>query len=525
MEITTLQCVCIGAWTAICMTGMLMGTYLTRCLVMAAGVGVILGDIETGLLMGAVGELAFLGFGVSSGGSVPPNPAGPGIIGAILAITMKKQGMDPEAALAYSFPFAILIQFMITGIYTVATGLVPKAEQAVSKGNYKKFHFLANSTIFMFLAAGFLIGFLAASQNQNLEVLIGLIPKWLTEGLETAGKLLPAVGFAVILSIMFSRDIALFALLGYVMTAYLNCSVIVMFLAASAAACFAAGDKRRKSSGWPQKRKDGKKEVSPDISLRQGRIPQKELRRLSRKTALKAYFLQNSYNYGNYEGVAYAEILYPALKQMCRNEEELRQELRDSMGYCSVNPNFLPILTSFHLVSFQKGMSARDTRDVRLALMGPLAGIGDSLVQFCFAPIFSTIGASMAQNEMIAGPIVFLLGMNGLLLGLKLFNEELGFRLSTSLADKMKDYLGPISRGARMVGTAIITGLVVTSVNIELAEFPMQEMADMLLPSASAAALTGILCYLVKVRKWNMYQLVGITLAAGIILKSAGILL
>ena len=48
-----------------------MGTYLTRCLVMAAGVGVILGDVKTGLLMGATGELAFLGFGVSSGGSVP----------------------------------------------------------------------------------------------------------------------------------------------------------------------------------------------------------------------------------------------------------------------------------------------------------------------------------------------------------------------------------------------------------------------------------------------------------------------
>ena len=287
---------------------------------------------------------------------------------------------------------------------------------------------------------------------------------------------------------------------------------------------FVAGDKRRKSSGWPQKRKDGEKEVSPDISLRQGRIPQKELRRLSRKTALKAYFLQNSYNYGNYEGVAYAEILYPALKQMCRNEEELRQESRDSMGYCSVNPNFLPILTSFHLALFQKGMSARDTRDVRLALMGPLAGIGDSLVQFCFAPIFSTIGASMAQNEMIAGPIVFLLGMNGLLLGLKRLNEELGFRLSTSLADKMKDYLGPISRGARMVGTAIITGLVVTSVNIE---WQVSHAGDGRY-AASISVSSGAdwdFVYLVKVRKWNMYQLVGITLAAGIILKSAGILL
>ncbi len=519
MEITIFQCICIGIWTAVCMTGMLMGTYLTRCLVMAAGVGVILGDIETGLLMGAVGELAFLGFGVSSGGSVPPNPAGPGIIGAILAITMKNQGVDPEAALAYSFPFAILIQFLITGIYTIATGLVPKAEQAVSKGNYKTFHFLANSTILMFLAAGFSIGFLAAFQNQNLEVLIGLIPQWLTEGLETAGKLLPAVGFAVILSVMLSRDIALFALFGYVMTAYLNGSVIVTFLAASAAAGFAVWYGRGEGSGRAKKKNGRGKEASSDTSMHRERIPQKELRRLSRKTGLKAYFLQNSYNYGNYEGVAYAEILYPALKKMCKNEEELRRELKDSMGYCSVNPNFLPILTSFHLVSFQKGMSARETRDIRLALMGPLAGIGDSLVQFCFAPIFSTIGASMAQKGMIAGPIVFLLGMNGLLLGLKLFNEELGFRLSTSLTDRMKDYLEPVSRGARMVGTAIIAGLVVTSVTIDLAEFPVWEMVETLFPSAAAVALTGILFYLVKVRKWNMYQLVGVTLAAGIILE------
>ena len=68
MELSLIQCVLIGVWTGICLTGMLTGTYLTRCLVMAAGVGVILGDLETGLMMGAVGELAFLGFGVSKSG-------------------------------------------------------------------------------------------------------------------------------------------------------------------------------------------------------------------------------------------------------------------------------------------------------------------------------------------------------------------------------------------------------------------------------------------------------------------------
>lgn len=77
MEITIVQAVLIGLWTGVCLSGMLLGIYTNRCLIMATGVGLILGDLPTGLAMGAVGELAFMGFGVSQGGSVPPNPMGP----------------------------------------------------------------------------------------------------------------------------------------------------------------------------------------------------------------------------------------------------------------------------------------------------------------------------------------------------------------------------------------------------------------------------------------------------------------
>ena len=65
MTISMFQCLLIGLWTAFCLAGMLFGIYTNRCLVMAAGVGLILGDLPTGLAMGAVGELAFMGFGVS----------------------------------------------------------------------------------------------------------------------------------------------------------------------------------------------------------------------------------------------------------------------------------------------------------------------------------------------------------------------------------------------------------------------------------------------------------------------------
>ena len=51
-----------------------------------------------------------------------------------------------------------------------------------------------------------------------------------------------------------------------------------------------------------------------------------------------------------------------------------------------------------------------------MALMGPLAGIGDSLAQFCLAPLFATIGASLAQDGLIMGPILFFVAMNVILL-------------------------------------------------------------------------------------------------------------
>lgn len=43
MTISITQCVLIGLWTAFCLAGMLFGIYTNRCLIMSAGVGLILG--------------------------------------------------------------------------------------------------------------------------------------------------------------------------------------------------------------------------------------------------------------------------------------------------------------------------------------------------------------------------------------------------------------------------------------------------------------------------------------------------
>ena len=56
MEISIVQAIAIALWTGFCLAGMLLGIYTNRCLVMATGVGIILGRPDLGLAMGACPE-------------------------------------------------------------------------------------------------------------------------------------------------------------------------------------------------------------------------------------------------------------------------------------------------------------------------------------------------------------------------------------------------------------------------------------------------------------------------------------
>ncbi len=68
MTISLIQAALIGLWTAFCFSGLLLGLYTNRCIVLSFGVGIILGDLPTALAMGAISELAYMGFGVGAGG-------------------------------------------------------------------------------------------------------------------------------------------------------------------------------------------------------------------------------------------------------------------------------------------------------------------------------------------------------------------------------------------------------------------------------------------------------------------------
>lgn len=258
------------------------------------------------------------------------------------------------------------------------------------------------------------------------------------------------------------------------------------------------------------------------------------------KTTLRAYFLQNGFNYSNYQGLGYSLVMYPALKKMYGDDKEsLAKDLIDNSEFYNTNPNFLPFITSIHLAMAENGLPYEEIRGIKMALMGPLAGIGDSLSQFCIAPLFSTIFASMAMDGIAIAPILFLLCENIVLLTIKFIVGGYGRKLGTSMVDKLSEKMGVISDAAGMIGVTVIAGLAATfvkmKVNIvfsagEVAEgakastVDIQAMLDKVAPALLPVLYTCLMYYLIKKKGVTTYWLVLITVVLGIALSYFGIL-
>lgn len=258
------------------------------------------------------------------------------------------------------------------------------------------------------------------------------------------------------------------------------------------------------------------------------------------KTTLRAYFLQNGFNYSNYQGLGYSLVMYPALRKLYSGDDDrLATELQENSEFYNTNPNFLPFITSIHLAMAENGMEYEEIRGIKMALMGPLAGIGDSLSQFCIAPLFSTIFASMAMDGIALAPILFLLAENITLVIIKLVMGSYGRKLGTSMIDKLSEKMGVISEAAGMVGVTVIAGLAATFVKMkvgitfaagEVAEgakvssVDIQAMLDKVAPALLPVLYTILMYYLIKKKGLTTYWLVIITVVLGVALSFFGIL-
>ena len=217
-----LQAILLGLVAFIAQSEYALGTsLLSRPIVTGLFTGIVLGDVKTGIIMGATLELAFIG-SFSVGASIPPDVVTGGILGTAFAITA---GAGTETALLLGLPIATLT-LIFKNVYLGL--LIPimnhRADRYAEDGNYKgveHMHLLAGFGLSLMLGLVVMISYLVGSQT--IGNLLAKIPDFVQNGLTVATGLIPALGFAMLARLL--KKVAPYFLLGLAVAAYLEIPV------------------------------------------------------------------------------------------------------------------------------------------------------------------------------------------------------------------------------------------------------------------------------------------------------------
>lgn len=194
-----------------------------RPIVTGAIVGLILGDFQKGLIVGGTLELVFLGV-MPIGGAQPPNSIIGGILGTSFAILTN---VDAKVAIGIAVPFSIAVQAASNLVYTANAGFIHKSDKYALEGNTKGVELMNLAGMIPMFLFYFLLAFVPLYFGADAaQAAINAIPSKILEGIQVAGGMMPAVGFAILLRSMIKKDLVIFLMLGFVLVAYLKLPII-----------------------------------------------------------------------------------------------------------------------------------------------------------------------------------------------------------------------------------------------------------------------------------------------------------
>ncbi|MGB6127809.1 MAG: PTS system mannose/fructose/sorbose family transporter subunit IID [Psychrilyobacter sp.] len=250
------------------------------------------------------------------------------------------------------------------------------------------------------------------------------------------------------------------------------------------------------------------------------------------KMAFRSFFLQASFNYERMQACGWLYGMVPALKKIHTNEKDLSKSMKMHMEFFNVHP-FLVTFVQGIVTAMEENKEDQDTiRGIKIALMGPLGGIGDALFWFTLLPISASIGASLALEGSILGPIIFLLLFNSVHLILRFSLIHYSYRMGVNAIDKLQAGTKYVTKGSLILGLTVIGGLIASYVRLSIpyiidtgkTKIAIQtDVIDKVMPNLLPLIFTLFMFYLLKKGKTPI-TLIMITLAIGLLGSLTGIL-
>ncbi len=245
-------------------------------------------------------------------------------------------------------------------------------------------------------------------------------------------------------------------------------------------------------------------------------IPAAE-RKLLRKAFWRSFTLYAAVSPAKQGASGFCYSLIPFINKFYKGDEEGRKSaLSRSMSYFNTT---IPLSTFIMglVASMEKENSEKEDFDtnsinaVKSSLMGPLAGIGDSIFWGVLRVIAAGIAVGLGSSGNILSPVVFLILFNVPTLLIKYYGTFLGYKLGSEYIQKVyaSGLMNVLTKAANIVGLIMVGGMTASMVTFQSTfEWKMKDHSILNLQSMLDQVFVGIvplgltlLCYYLLKKK------------------------
>jgi PTS system mannose-specific IID component len=376
---------------------------LYRPLVAGFFVGLILGDPAQGTLIGAAINVPYLGF-ISAGGTLPADASFAGWVGTTVALAGH---LDPTKAIPIAFGLGLLGTIIFYGRMSLDSVFAHWADARAEKadiGGVALMNWLPGQA-FLFVASFVPVFLFALNGPTYVQDALNRLPLWTVNGLIIAGGILPALGIALNMRFIFRGSAIPYFFIGFIVWTATKGSLSLVVIAALglALAYLHLTFVRPVATATAEPDRAAQPEAQPESVATPAAAPGVRLTRgdLLRSWALWTFFAHANYNYERLQGTGFAHAMTPIIKRLYTTPSEIRAALKRHLVFFNTEPNFGNIVHGTVIAMEEQRANGAPIDDdainsVKSGLMGPLAGIGDTLSQSTITPILLALGIGIA---------------------------------------------------------------------------------------------------------------------------------
>ncbi|MGC8786516.1 MAG: PTS system mannose/fructose/sorbose family transporter subunit IID [Anaerolineae bacterium] len=499
-------------------------TVLYRPLIAGTLVGLVMGRPVEGMTIGANINVLYLGW-ISAGGSLPGDPGLAGYLGTALALG---GGLQTEAALALAAPLGLLGGLTWALRMSVCSAFAHWADARAEKADIRGVALMnvVPSQIFLFFLYAVpvaLAAYLGSAAVANALNWIGQNLGWVMGGLYTASGMLAALGIALNLRFLFRGSLPAYFFIGFFVATLAggNVNLLVLAIIGLCVALLHVTFTSGSEEAGP---------LFPTTGEKAERYKLLERKDVFRSWLLWLFFSHACYNWERLQGTGFAMSMTPIIRKLYKNKEDIKAALKRHLVFFNTQPDIGGVVHGITIAMEEERALGADISDdainsVKTGLMGPMAGIGDTIQQGIVIPISLAIGMSLALQGNFLGPIIYLILVAAFVWGVGWWIWQQGYLQGRNAVTNILKS-GALNRAITMAGVlgnfvlgALTVNFVKVSTKIKFtiggSTFELQKILDGLLPNMLPLLLVLLVWWLLEKKKISPTQiLIGIIIVA-----------